>query len=598
MKTQEESCSEEEYSSEDGKNKIESLRNEKEGIVERGTTVWVQCIGEIPHKPNTSNATSQFEFAKNLFNKHESTGSHDLFYCRYQRQKCCKARLKFVKVSNKWYFKGVHSHPDHYILSRVRSSKPQFGDLSQERQQQLRDLVITKKRMKSAKDICVELNNGYDSDNLSCYVFPEQVLQAKEKFVYSSVIQDLSELYIRSDLRQTLKGQEFLQYKLDYPVFMMLYSAEWQIELLKSVTTEDQLFLDGTFKVCPENISQMVTLLIKKREWNCSIPTAFVLLQDHKSETYMEMLQYIIRMAPSLRKVDGIVISVDFEQALHNAIRSKLPKAKIVGCEFHMKQAILRYIKKGNAGNELCNSFKSDSAERDELISRITRLIDTQTEDDFHKERSQFVEYYSMKQNYQKFLSYMKRNWLGSDNGKCAVFNDELWAKHSLPRFNIKMTNNMAEAFHKQVNAKFNNKPNLKRYIQLLQELEQDSYLKKKSLDNHTIINTPEESDESGSEVSTERSQKKRKRKQIVPPPSNLGKKQKSTKSKTNNASTQPSTSTSTSQSNIQQKTNVSEPDLSTIQVPKQHLHQLMNQGNSINAQQSTFGNIPFVNQE
>ncbi len=50
---------------------------------------------------------------------------------------------------------------------------------------------------------------------------------------------------------------------------MMLYSAEWQIELLKSVTTEDQLFLDGTFKVYPENISQMVTLLIKKREWNC-----------------------------------------------------------------------------------------------------------------------------------------------------------------------------------------------------------------------------------------------------------------------------------------------------------------------------------------
>ncbi len=69
MKTQEDSCSEEEYSSEDGKNKIESVQNEMEGIVERGTTVWVQCMGEIPHKPNTSNAISQFEFAKNLFNK-------------------------------------------------------------------------------------------------------------------------------------------------------------------------------------------------------------------------------------------------------------------------------------------------------------------------------------------------------------------------------------------------------------------------------------------------------------------------------------------------------------------------------------------------
>ncbi len=141
---------------------------------------------------------------------------------------------------------------------------------------------------------------------ISSYVFPEQVLQAKEKFVYSSTIKGLSELYIRIELRQTLKNQELLRYKLDYPVFMLLYFAEWQIELLKSVTCGDQLYLDGTFKVCPENISQMVTLLIKKREWNCSIPTGFVLLQDHKSETYMVMLQYIIRMTPSLRKVDDM----------------------------------------------------------------------------------------------------------------------------------------------------------------------------------------------------------------------------------------------------------------------------------------------------
>ncbi len=103
MKIQEETCSEEEYSSEDGKNKIESVQNEMEGIVERGTTIWVHCIGETPHKPYTSNVNSQFEFTKKLFNKHESTGSHDIYYCRYRRQKDYKSRLKFVKSIGRWY---------------------------------------------------------------------------------------------------------------------------------------------------------------------------------------------------------------------------------------------------------------------------------------------------------------------------------------------------------------------------------------------------------------------------------------------------------------------------------------------------------------
>jgi hypothetical protein len=94
-------------------------------------------------------------------------------------------------------------------------------------------------------------------------------------------------------------------------------------------------------------------------------------------------------------------------------------------------------------------------------MSIVTKSIDTQTEDDFNNERSKYIEYYSKKKSYQKFVSYMKRNWLGNDNGKCAVFSDELWANHVMSGSNIKMTNNMVEAFHKRLNTKFNNKTNL-----------------------------------------------------------------------------------------------------------------------------------------
>jgi hypothetical protein len=297
-------------------------------------TQWKQCSGETPHKPASSSNSAQVQFAKNIFNKHSL---HTIYYCKFQRQKNCNARLKYIVGENKWHYKGTHSYPDNSILMKQKTSKPLLSDLTDIGLDQLKSYVLAHKRNRNTKDICSVLNAGYESDNSSAFIYPEQVIQAKEKFVYTYQVEDLSEIYIRSDLRDTCKGNPFLRFFLSYPVFMIVYAADWQIDILKSATSEDLLFIDGTFRVCRQNVSQMVSLLMKKIEWQCVVPLVFVLLQDQNTEAYVEMWNYIHRLAPSLRKVENLLITVDYEMTMHNTIQKTLPRGFIVGCELLIK---------------------------------------------------------------------------------------------------------------------------------------------------------------------------------------------------------------------------------------------------------------------
>jgi hypothetical protein len=68
---------------------------------------------------------------------------------------------------------------------KQKMNKPVLSDLSETRQEHLKSYVLAHKRNRSAKDICSALNTRYGSDNSSAYIYiyPEQVIQAKEKYV-------------------------------------------------------------------------------------------------------------------------------------------------------------------------------------------------------------------------------------------------------------------------------------------------------------------------------------------------------------------------------------------------------------------------------
>jgi hypothetical protein len=56
----------------------------------------------------------------------------------------------------------------------------------------------------------------------------------------------------------------------------------------------------------------------------------------------------------------------------------------------------------------------------------------------------------------------------------------------------IHMMNNHIESYHKEINSRFSSRPKLKRAIEILQELEQDSYNKKKQMESFVSVRTAE----------------------------------------------------------------------------------------------------------
>lgn len=233
----------------------------------------------------------------------------------------------------------------------------------------------------------------------------------------------------------------------------------------------------------------MVTLLLKRRSWSEAIPIVHTLLKGKDENTYKEMWSCICMLAtdPQSGKCYlqeyPVFISADFETALHNAIRALIPNSRIIGCAFHMRQAIFRNIYKSKFG-KLVKEDMNSKLHRLDLLSRIDALVSCNSVESYVKERNDFMVYYRMKAGYDLFVDYMRRNWLGTIEKK-AKFTYEIWSKCGIPHdYDLHLTNNLIEIFHKNINAKFSSKPNLKRCIEILQDIEQDIFTKKQKFEN------------------------------------------------------------------------------------------------------------------
>jgi hypothetical protein len=121
---------------------------------------------------------------------------------------------------------------------------------------------------------------------------------------------------------------------------------------------------------------------------------------------------------------------------------------------------------------------------RIDLLTRINNMMCCNDEESFVEERTKFIVYYKMKAGYELFVRYLIRNWLGT-NEKPAKLSYKIWTKCSDPdNCDLHMTNNLIELFHKNINSKFSSKPNLKRFIEILQDIEEDFFAKKQRLEN------------------------------------------------------------------------------------------------------------------
>ena len=111
---------------------------------------------------------------------------------------------------------------------------------------------------------------------------------------------------------------------------ILIFGRERNLDEMKHART---WFCDGTFSITPPLFRQVFVILA---EVNGSIhPFLYVLLVDKAQNSYTRMFDMIMSLDEGAIRPPE-VIHCDFEQALINSIRFKLPETAIAGCYFHL----------------------------------------------------------------------------------------------------------------------------------------------------------------------------------------------------------------------------------------------------------------------
>ncbi|KAF0984365.1 hypothetical protein FDP41_007542 [Naegleria fowleri] len=282
-------------------------------------------------------------------------------------------------------------------------------------------------------------------------------------------IECLQDLYTRQDLSCTKSQDQFVRWVQGFPHFLLIYGSNYQINILKEVTEEDQIYVDGTFDVCPKGCEQMITIHVRKKGMDAAVPVLFIFAQA-KSEIFYTYLWMVIAnlIVPELLQFRKLFVACDFEQAMHKALRIIFPDVEIVGCQFHLLQAVSRWIRRELPANnplrnrELLKTFKSE-------LKDLARTI--MTEQMFNIKKEEFLATWRSVAG-EKLSRYLVRTWFG-DLSTNALFAPNIWALTFKSRIqDLDLKNNQAEIFHSRLNLKFASRPGLKRSVNILQELE------------------------------------------------------------------------------------------------------------------------------
>ena len=110
------------------------------------------------------------------------------------------------------------------------------------------------------------------------------------------------------------------------------------MNILKTFAT---IQVDGTFSTCPPPFGQ-IYFIFGCTPCGKAIPAGYALLPDRNQSTYEKLFSALKKLIGDMSHIK--YISVDFEAAVHNVVRSFLPTTIIFGCIFHLRQAVHRQI--------------------------------------------------------------------------------------------------------------------------------------------------------------------------------------------------------------------------------------------------------------
>lgn len=246
-------------------------------------------------------------------------------------------------------------------------------------------------------------------------------------------------------------------------IFGREYHSTWTFQM-------KELFMDGTFLLSPPLFSQIFVVLSRK-DGGGVYPVLFCLLPNKTAETYTKLLMMIRNLWPQLNPES---ISVDFELAIHQAIRTVFPEVTINGCLFHLVKNLRKHL----AAVQLLARYNSDATFQ--LQSKMITSLAFVPQDDIIHAITQLENH--LPEELEPILEWFTNTYIGRlrNNGTRAIptFPSEVWCVYQRTLSGTDRTNNFAEACHRKIQLGFGSgisHPSLWNFINKLKSI-QKSY--------------------------------------------------------------------------------------------------------------------------
>ena len=243
----------------------------------------------------------------------------------------------------------------------------------------------------------------------------------------------------------------------------IIWVSDYNINRIKN---NFNFYIDGTF-VRPVSYQQTLIFMYFDEQTELYVPGIYILMNNKLKSSYIEIFNYI--NSNILNNINennkNITITLDFESGLIESIKEVFFNAKMVGCYFHFKQALVRNAKKLGFGK---NNYKNKLLQ---LINNELGILPFKYNGNLNYITNKLKEYNNTYKEFTSFLEYFKNEWI-------TYFKNNMFLYNILPK--KVRTNNALESLNGRIKKFTNYKCIISwlEYMTLLLNLE-DEYKKK-----------------------------------------------------------------------------------------------------------------------
>jgi len=195
------------------------------------------------------------------------------------------------------------------------------------------------------------------------------------------------------------------------------------------------------------------------------LPFIYCFLPDKISVTYGKAFSALYD------HLNPQVVFVDFEEAIHIALRKTWPSVNIKGCTFHLGQSWWRMIQSVGLASE----FKKKDSGIGRALKYLFGLLYLPQSDVLDCFTDDLMAIKPIDDKIDKVFDYIFENYITSDSR----FPPKMWAECSSA---LSLTTNGCEAFHSKFNKEFNTThPNIFKVIDILINIQSETQIKARS---------------------------------------------------------------------------------------------------------------------